>query len=427
MLHALAIHLEQSTVFALAAGLLTLAFRRNRAQVRYWLWLSASLKFIAPFAVLMTLGRYVDMRAPSVRRFAAALPAASYTFEAISPAEPPSGPPAPTPINPIPGLIAGIWLTGLATIALIRYRNWLRIRTTLRSSRGVTPDHVGQAFQPAAGFLPGVPGCDDRSGVWRDPGFSTLPPDFRPASVEVRFSPGLLEPGVIGIRRPVLLLPEGIADRLKPSELQAVLAHELCHIRRRDNLFAAIHMLVEAVFWFHPLVWWIGARLIEERERACDEEVLSLGNQPEIYADAILNVCKLYTESPLACVSGVSGSGIRHSGIRQRIEAIMSDKKAHSLNRAKKLLLAAAAAVALALPILIGIGNAPAIQAQQPSPPAPRPRFDAASIRPCQAGDGPGRSAATWQPPTSTPVCPRESAATSAPLRAAWTSPAEAC
>jgi len=62
---------------------------------------------------------------------------------------------------------------------------------------------------------------------------------------------------------PVLLLPEGIADRLTPSQLQAVIAHELCHVRRHDNLTAAIHMLVQSIFWFHPLMWWIGARLVE--------------------------------------------------------------------------------------------------------------------------------------------------------------------
>jgi beta-lactamase regulating signal transducer with metallopeptidase domain len=51
----------------------------------------------------------------------------------------------------------------------------------------------------------------------------------------------------------------------------------MCHVRRRDNLFAAVHMAVEAIFWFHPLVWWIGSRLLEERELACDEEVLRMG------------------------------------------------------------------------------------------------------------------------------------------------------
>ncbi len=126
---------------------------------------------------------------------------------------------------------------------------------------------------------------------------------------------------MVGLLRPILLLPAGIAERLTPPQLEAVLAHELCHVRRRDNLFASIHMIVEAIFWFHPLVWWIGARLVEERERACDEEVLSLGSEPHVYAEAILNVCKLYVESPLVCVSGVTGANLK-----RRIEAIMTNR-----------------------------------------------------------------------------------------------------
>jgi len=181
----------------------------------------------------------------------------------------------------------------------------------------------------------------------------------------------------VGIVRPVILLPEGIAERLMPSELETVLAHELCHIRRRDNLFAAIHMIVEAVFWFHPLVWRIGAHLVEERERACDEEVLSRGGHPEVYADAILNVCKFYAQSPLACVSGVSGATIR-----RRIEAIMLNRGLQRLSHAKKLLLAGAATVALAGPVaiglLIGVGSAPLIHAQ-----SPRQKFEVASIHAC--------------------------------------------
>ena len=118
-------------------------------------------------------------------------------------------------------------------------------------------------------------------------------------------------------------------------------------------------MLVEAVFWFHPLVWWIGTRLVEERERACDEEVLLLGSEPEVYAAGILNVCRLYVESPLACVSGVTGSNLK-----KRIESIMSCHVGQNLNRAKKLLLAGAGVAALAGPLAIGIGHAPAIHAQ---------------------------------------------------------------
>lgn len=178
-------------------------------------------------------------------------------------------------------------------------------------------------------------------------------------AVEVRESPGLLEPGVVGFWRSVLLLPAGIADRLTPKQLHAVLTHELLHVRRRDNLTSAVHMIVEAVFWFHPLVWWIGARLVEERERACDEEVLRITGDSNAYAEGILNICKLYTESPLACVSGVTGSDIK-----KKIEAIMMNRGLLKLNLTKRVALAAAAVLAVALPVFVGLAKAPKAQAQ---------------------------------------------------------------
>ncbi len=316
-------HLWQSTAFAAAAGLLTLVFRKNRAKVRFGLWFAASLKFFVPFALLINLGSRVEWK-PAAHQVATVAFAVEYI------AEPFSGTvsvdqPAAKAIDWMPIGLLAVWACGLLAILAIRLRLWLRVRDAVR--------------------------------------FST-PLDIQ-ATVGIRSSPELLEPGVVGLVKPVLLLPEGITARLSQSELEAVLAHELCHVRRRDNLFAMLHMIVEAVFWFHPLVWWIGARLVEERERACDEDVLSLGSQPRTYADAILNVCKLYAESPLVCVSGVTGSNIR-----RRIEAIMMNRSGETLNRAKKMLLASAAFAAVAGPvavgILIGVGHVGSIHAQTP-------------------------------------------------------------
>ena len=371
-------HLWQSTFFAVAAGLLTLAFRKNRAQVRYWLWLSASLKFLVPFLLLTSLGSYLETWAPaaSVAR-QITTPAVSYAIDEFSGASftgsVPSKPPEPSTVDWVPVALFAAWLCGFAAIAVIRFRSWLRIRAAVCAGTAI---------------------------------------DI-PCAVEIRLSPAMLEPGVVGLLRPILLLPGGIKERLTPPELNAVIAHEMCHVQRRDNLFAAIHMIVEAIFWFHPLIWWIGARLVEERERACDEEVLSQGNQPDVYADAILNVCKLYVESPLACVSGVSGASIR-----RRIEAIMTSRRLQCLSRAKKFLLAAAAVIVLADPVSIGllisvssvptihaqslipqimqtapaetihIAQAPPVRAIAPAPPpATRPKFDAVSIRRCMPGD----------------------------------------
>jgi uncharacterized protein (TIGR03435 family) len=199
--------------------------------------------------------------------------------------------------------------------------------------------------------------------------------------IEILSSRSALEPGVFGIFRPVLLLPAGIEERLSEAQLQAVLAHELCHIRRRDNLATAIHMVIESLFWFHPLVWWIGARLVEERELACDEEVLQLGADPEIYAESILQVCQFCFESPLPCVSGITGADLK-----RRIESIMTPRLTQQLEPGKKLLLALLAVAAIAGPIAIGVLHPSRIHAQtaaqsQAQTAAPL-SFDVASVKP---------------------------------------------
>jgi uncharacterized protein (TIGR03435 family) len=174
-----------------------------------------------------------------------------------------------------------------------------------------------------------------------------------------------MEPGVVGLWRPVLLVPAGIEDDLTSRQLASVLTHELCHIRRRDNVTAAVHMVAEAVFWFHPLVWWIGSRLVDERERACDEEVVRTLGEAQTYAEGIVNVCRRYVESPLACVSGVSGSNVKN-----RIKDIMTNRAVANLSVGQKVVLAAVAVVAVTTPIL----------AQS------KPRFDVASVKPTAGG-----------------------------------------
>jgi multidrug efflux pump subunit AcrA (membrane-fusion protein) len=319
MIAALINHLWQSTGFALAVALLTILFRTNRAQIRFALWLSASIKFLVPFALLMSLGSQVGS-APVARKIAP--PSVSSAMVEFS--QPfPSTPSTPGTRDWDVMVIFGIWACGFTGIALLRLRGWLSIRAALRAS---TPLDIS-------------------------------------CGVEVRSAPGLVEPGVVGLFRPILLLPSDIRQRLTPRQLEAVLAHEVCHIQRRDNLTAAIHMFVEALFWFHPLVWWIGARLMAERERASDEAVLQLGNAPHEYAEGILNICKSYVESPLRCVTGVSGADLK-----KRIRAILLGGVARDLNFAKKTTLAVAATIALAAPVMIGILSAPSVRAQSRPP-----------------------------------------------------------
>ncbi|HEX4027043.1 MAG TPA: M56 family metallopeptidase, partial [Rhizomicrobium sp.] len=143
--------------------------------------------------------------------------------------------------------------------------------------------------------------------------------------------------------------------QLSPAEMDAILAHELCHLRRRDNLLAALHMLVEGLFWFNPLVWWIGRRLVEERERACDEAVVAAGIRPLVYAEGILKTCRFYVQSPLACASGVSGADLK-----VRLGAIMAQRPVMELHPAQGLLLMLASTAVVMLPLSAGMmGSAP--------------------------------------------------------------------
>jgi uncharacterized protein (TIGR03435 family) len=336
MTGALANHLWQSTAFAVAVALLTIVFRNNQARVRYALWFSASLKFFIPFAVLISAGgRYLP--STEAQRIAPAVSVAvthiSEPFEAVALES--LLPSAAAPVDWLGLALIGVWLCGLIAVASTRLQSWRRVRSALFTS---TPLRLACAASN---------------------------------SLEIRSSPCLLEPGVVGFRRPVLLLPADLVDHLTPPQLEAVLAHELCHVRRRDNMTAAVHMLAEMVFWFHPLVWWIGARLVDERERACDEHVLDVVGEPKAYAEGILTVCKRYVEAPHPCMSGVSGADLR-----KRIEAIMFNRVGVRLTTWQRATLALSAVVALLAPFVVGVLGVTARAQVQ--------KFEVASIRRCE-------------------------------------------
>jgi bla regulator protein BlaR1 len=329
-------HLWQSTVFAGVAGLLTLALRKNPARVRHWVWLAASYKFLIPLSLLIALGGHIQWHTGTAMAhsdLSVVMDKMSQPFTAQPVASTLSVVAAPAG-SLLPAVLLGFWGCGFIGISCAWLVRWRRIRAAVRAG---SPVHL------------------------------ELP-------VKAMSSPALLEPGVFGVLQPVLMLPEGIFERLMPAQLEAVIAHELCHVRRRDNLVAAIHMFVETVFWFYPLVWWMGKRMLEERERACDEEVLRLGCEASVYAEGILNICKLYVESPPACVAGVTGANLK-----RRIEAIMINRGVARLNLVRKLVLVAAGTAALAAPIIVGVMDAPAIRAQ--SEPAKEIAFEVASIK----------------------------------------------
>ena len=331
MAPALGNHLWQSTVFGILAGLLTLLLRKNHARVRYALWLAASVKFLIPFALLASVGSHLAWPRGSTTPkagFYLAIEEASQPFAqptmSFSPATAPAG--SSRLMRLLPALLTEVWLSGFVLVLVFWEVRWRRISRTVR---GAVPLGQGRELE-ALRRVAQIQGM--------------------PKRVELLLSRTSLEPGIFGLARPVLIWPEGISDGLDDSHLDAILAHELWHVRRRDNLAAALHMVVEATFWFHPLVWWLGSRLVEERERACDEAVLESGSDRKIYAESILKICEFCVGSPLTCVSGVTGADLK-----KRIARIMTDHLTHKLTFSKKLLLGGGALAAIAAPIAFGL------------------------------------------------------------------------
>ena len=343
MIAHIADHLWQSTLVALAVWLVVLALRRNRPQVRYALWLAASVKFLVPCAALVAVAREAGGRllAPVAQP---SLFVVVDTWDAIGQ---PFSASRPLPATPgangllfVSVLLLAAWLVGSAAILVTWVARWRRVAAAVRAA---APVQHGRELDMLRRL-------ERIAGVTRP--------------IALVASDTSLEPGVFGIRKPVLLWPRTINAQLDDRHVESILTHEVIHVRRRDNLAAAMHMVVQALFWFHPLVWWIGARLVDERERACDEEVVRLGSDPRVYAESILKTCELYIESPLVCVSGVTGSDLK-----KRIEQIMKNDPGAMLNVWRKILLTTAAFAVIAGPIAAGVTSSSRLRAQSSSTP----------------------------------------------------------
>jgi len=337
----LANHVWQSTIVAAASALFALLLRNNSARVRYCVWFVAAMKFLIPFSLVVAIGHQFEWRdAPAITQLPISTVAEiGLPFSATGPVHVPL--PVAPKVNPISTILLAVWLCGFLVSVWYWGRSWLRVRTVLKLA---SPLNVQLPVE--------MPLKDTR--------------------IPVLSSPGLLEPAVLGIIRPVLVLPHGLIDKITREQLKAILIHELCHIRRRDNLAIAIYMVAETLFWFYPLVRWIGTRLMDEREHACDEEVLRIGQEPDAYIEGILTVCKLNLESAPTCAAGVMGSDLK-----ARVKAILENRAA-KLNLAKKLMLAAAGLAVVILPLMIGMVHASPSAAQSQSG---RLRFEAATIK----------------------------------------------
>jgi len=288
-------HLWQSTLCAVLAALLVLALPRSSARTRHAIWLVASLKFLVPLSLVVAAGRIAGAWLSTF----AVLPGSS-TFRWLDQslgflridATPSSD---STTGAVLVGVLAAAWMCGTIALAVRRVVEWRGLWAVTRQASPLSHGREVEALT--------------RAGV-RFP---------QAAGVPIVQHASRAEPGVLGVVRPTLVWPAGLSGRLSNAELDAIVMHEACHVQRRDNLASLVHVAIETIFWFHPMVWWIGARLVDERERACDEEVLEMGTDNRSYAEGIVKVCGFCLRAPAAFVAGVGGAGLS-----DRVEGILT-------------------------------------------------------------------------------------------------------
>lgn len=128
------------------------------------------------------------------------------------------------------------------------------------------------------------------------------------ARVRVRESTRLAAPVVVGVLRPALLLPAGLAASLPPAQLEAVLAHELAHVLRRDYLVNALQRLAETLLFHHPAAWWLSGVVRTEREHLCDDAaVRAVGGDARPLTQALLTLATRRGSAPLVTVGAADG------------------------------------------------------------------------------------------------------------------------
>ena len=127
-------------------------------------------------------------------------------------------------------------------------------------------------------------------------------------AVRVAESARVKVPMAVGYLKPMILLPACVLTGLTPTQLQALLAHELAHIRRNDWLVNAIQVLIETLLFYHPAVWWLSRRIRQERENCCDDVALSLIADRPSYGRMLLSLEELRQRIPQPALAATGGA-----------------------------------------------------------------------------------------------------------------------
>src|SRR5262249_26688490 len=126
-------------------------------------------------------------------------------------------------------------------------------------------------------------------------------------------------PMVIGWLRPVILLPASAMTGLTPQQLEAIIAHELAHIRRHDYLINLLQAVIETLLFYHPAVWWVSRRIRQEREHCCDDLAVAVCGDALTYARALLEMERLRAAGPQLAMA--ANGGLLMNRIRRLVGA----------------------------------------------------------------------------------------------------------
>ena len=215
------------------------------------------------------------------------------------------------------------WMTGVVLLTLRLGRVWIAVeRLRRRPLRRLPPSWEARVAVLA-----------NRIGIGRH---------LRTAE-----SPVLDVPTVVGWLRPVILVPTSALAGLAPSELEAILSHELAHIRRHDYLVNVLQRVVETLLFYHPAVWWVSRQITLERELCCDDIAVGVCGDRVAYAHALASLEELRPAMPELALTATGGP------LLMRIRRLL-ETTPHDTQRSPAW---AAVAVALTLGGLVAVGG----------------------------------------------------------------------
>jgi beta-lactamase regulating signal transducer with metallopeptidase domain len=175
----------------------------------------------------------------------------------------------PSELDSLAGLVPGVvlaWATGVGLLLLRAGWRWWQVQRIARAARALPP----------SGWQESVDRLAPRLGLRR--------------AVRVVELAGIDVPAVMGWLRPLIVLPLAIGSQLPAAQVDAVLAHELAHVLRRDYVVNLLQIVAESVLFYHPAVWWLSARIREERELCCDDLAIAISGDRVGYANALIEL-----------------------------------------------------------------------------------------------------------------------------------------